>query len=198
VSTSACRWAYAAGVGSLTEEAFRELLDPRGILRPGALPQPDRSKSYAIFAQRPDVRLDIEGLKRQADQFFATKIGMTVDKQYGDLAPAVDAARLVVSGTDGSASGTRLCYGRAVDPSDLAAAEEAERAIGTYGLALLAQRCKTIWTVVPETDDDRAALTIAAILASTLLGPILSPGGREIIGVRSARLKLEGRASPYR
>ena len=127
-----------------------------------------------------------------------TKIGLTVDKDYGDVAPEVDAARLVVSGSDGSASGTRLAYGRAVEPSDLAAAEEAERAIGTYGLAHLAQRCRTIWLVMPETDDDRAALTIAAILASTLLGPILSPGGQEIIGVRSARLKLEGRSSPSR
>ena len=182
----------------LTEEAFRVLLDERGILRPGALAPPERGGSYAIFAQRPDVCLDIEALKRQGEQFFATKIGMTVDKRYGELAPREDAARIVVSGGDGTASGTRLCYGRAVDSADLAAAEEAERAIGTCGLALLAKRCKTIWTVVPETDDDRAALTIAAILASALLGPILSPGGQEIIGVRSARLKLEGRASPYR
>lgn len=182
----------------LTEESFRQLLDEQGVLRPGALGAPDRNGAYAVFAQRPDVRLDIEALKRQAEQFFATKIGMTVDKRYGDVAPEVDAARVIVSGGDATASGTRLCYGRAVDPSDLAAAEEAERAIGTYGLALLAQRCRTIWTVVPEGEDDRAALTIAAILASALLGPILSPGGQEIIGVRSARLKLEGRASPYR
>lgn len=182
----------------LTEEAFRALLDDRGILRPGALRPPERSRSYAVFAQRPDVCLDIEAIKRQAEQFFATKMGMTVDKRYRDPAPLEDAARIVVSGGDGTASGTRLCYGRAVDTEDLAAAEEAERAIGTYGLALLAKRCKTIWTVVPESDEDRAALTIAAIFASALLGPILSPGGQEIIGVRSARMKLEGRASPYR
>ena len=180
-----------------TEEAFRVLLDERGILRPGALAPPERRRSYAIFAQRPDVCLDIEAIKRQGEQFFATKVGMTVDKRYGD-APAEDAARIVVSAVDATTSGTRLCYGRAVEDADRAAAEEAERAIGTYGLALLAQRCKTIWMVVPEGDDDRAALTIAAIFASALLGPILSPGGQEIIGVRSARLKLEGRVSPYR
>jgi hypothetical protein len=185
-------------VNSLTERAFREHLDDRGILRAGALAPPDRSRSYAVFAQRPDVRIDIEAIKRQAEQFFGTKVGLTVDKRYQDVAPEADAARVIVSGPDGRVSGTRLCYGRRVDPSDLAAAEEAERAIGTYGLALLAQRCKTIWMLVPETDDDRVALTLSAIFASALLGPILSPGGREIIGVRSARLKLEGRASPYR
>jgi hypothetical protein len=55
-----------------------------------------------------------------------------------------------------------------------------------------------VWLVVREADDDRAALTIAAVLASMLLGPILAPDGREIFGVRTARLKLEGRPSPYR
>ncbi len=151
-----------------TEEAFRELLDERGLLRPGTLAPPDRNSSYAVFAQVSDLRLDIEALKRQAQQFFATKLGMTVDKRYGDAAPEVDAARIVVSSGDGTASGTRLCYGRAADSSDHAAADEAERAIGTCGLAHLARRCKTIWTVEPQAEDDRAALTIAAILASAL------------------------------
>jgi hypothetical protein len=188
-----------ANVTALTEEAFRELLDDRGVLRPGALARPDRDRAFAVFAQRADVRLDVDTIKRQAEQFFATKLGITVDKTYGELAPPeADAARIVVASGDGTSSGTRLVHGRAVDPADVAAAEEAERAMGTYGLALLAQRCKTIWTVVPEVEDDRAALTIAAIFASTMLGPILSPGGREIYGVRGARLKLEGKASPYR
>jgi hypothetical protein len=185
-------------VPALTEEAFRAMLDDRGVLRPGALAQPDRERSYAVFSQSPEVRLDVEVVKRQAEQFFATKLGITVDKRYGDHAPESDAARIVVASGDGTSSGTRLVHGRAADAADVAAAEEAERAMGTYGLALLAQRCKTIWTVVPEVEDDRAALTIAAIFASTMLGPILSPGGREIYGVRGARLKLEGRASPYR
>lgn len=185
---------------TLTEEAFRKLVDEAGVLRAGALLAPDRERTYAVFAQRPDASLDLAGIKRQAEQFFATKLGLTVDKQYENRAraPDVDAARVVVSGGDGTASGTRLCYARPVDAADLAAAEDAERQMGTYGLALLAKRCKTLWMVVPETEEDRAALTIAAILASSVLGPILSPGGNEIYGVRGARLKLEGRARPYR
>ena len=190
-------------MAALTEEVFRALLDARGILRPGALEAPARERAFAVFSQRPDVFLDVDALARQAERFFATKLGATVDKQYGDasaraVVPDVDAARIVVAGGDGTSSGTRLCYGRAIESADLVAAEEAERAMGTYGLALLAQRCKTIWIVVPETEEDRAALTIAAVFASQMLGPILSPGGREIYGVRGARLKLEGRASPYR
>jgi hypothetical protein len=65
-------------------------------------------------------------------------------------------------------------------------------------MSLLAQRCEVVWLVTFESDDDRVALTIAAILASTLLGPILSPAGDEVFGVRTARMKLEGRPRPYR
>jgi hypothetical protein len=185
-------------VPAMTEEAFRVLLDERGILRPGALSSPALDRSYAVFSQRADASLDIEAIKRQAERFFATRVGLTVDKRYDDVMPEQDAARVVIASGDGTSSGTRLCYGRPVDSADLAAAESAERAMGTYGLALLAQRCKTIWLVVPEVEEDRAALTLAAIFASQMLGPIMSPGGQELYGVRGARLKLEGRASPYR
>lgn len=185
-------------MATLTEETFRTLLDERGVLRPGALVAPPRARSYAVFSQRPDVVLDVDRLKQQAERFFATKIGLTVDKSYGSDIPLVDAARIVVSGGDGTASGTRLCYGRAADSAEVAAAEEAERIQNTTGMALLAQRCPTIWIIVPESEEDRAALTIAAIFASLMLGPIIAPGGQEVFGVRTARMKLEGRPSPYR
>lgn len=175
---------------ALTEEAFRALLDDRGLLREDALEPPDRAAAYAIFAQRADARLDVDALTSQAEQFFATKLGMTVEKRYGATAPEADACRIVIASADASASGTRLCYGRAVDPADLAAANEAERRMGTYGLALLAHRCKALWIVVPETEDDRVALTIAAIFASTFLGPIVTPASKEIFGVKGAREKL--------
>lgn len=183
---------------SFTEESFRALLDEDGLLRAGALAAPDRNLAFAVFAQRADAQLDIEGMKRQSEQFFATKIGLTVDKRYPGGTPRVDAARIVVAGSDGTSSGTRLCFARPADASDLAAAEAAERSMGTYGLALLAKRCRMIWCVVPEVDDDHAALVIAAVFASIMLGPILSPGGEEIYGVRGARSKLEGHARPYR
>lgn len=183
---------------ALTEEAFRELLDEGGVLRPGALAPVERARAWAVFAQRPDARLDVAALAHQAERFFATKIGLTVDKRYGDRAPDTDAVRVVVAGGDGTAAGTRLCFGRPALPADVAAAEAAERAQQTSGMALLAARCRTIWVIVPESDEDRTALLIAAIFASTMLGPILSPDGKELFGVRTARLKLEGRASPYR
>lgn len=185
-------------MSALTEEAFRELLDERGILREGALPSPPRARAYSVFAQRPDVYLDVPTLARQAERFFATKLGVTVDKGYDDSPPTTDAARIVVAGPDGSASGTRVCFGRMADGADVAAAEEAERRQGTTGLALLAQRCPTLWLVVTETENDKVALAIAAIFASSMLGPILAPDGNTVFGVRTARLLLEGQPAPYR
>ena len=182
----------------MSEERFRALLDARGILLRGALGAPDRSTAYTVFAQRADAALDLPALKTQASRFFGAKLGLTVAKDYGPAPPNVDAAKVVVAKDDGTASGTRLCFGRPGEGNDYAAAEAAERQQNTYGMSLLARRCPTVWLVTREADDDRVALTIAAVLASSLLGPILTPTGDELFGVRTARMKLEGRASPYR
>jgi hypothetical protein len=156
------------------------------------------SVAYTVFAQRGDAALDIASIQAHAARFFGAKLGLTVEKRYDAVPPAVDAARVVLAADDGMTSGTRLCFGRPADANDLATAQIAERAQETTGMSLLAQRCRTVWLVTCESDEDRVALTIAAILASSLLGPIVSPGGDELFGVRTARLKLEGRPRPYR
>lgn len=200
---------------ALCEERFRDLIDERGILRPLTLAPPERSAGYTVFVQRTDAALDVAALKAHAMRFFGAKLGLTVDKRYRDERPAIDAARVVLASDDGSASGTRLCFGRSANESDHDAADAAERAQKTHGMALLARRCNTVWIIVRESDDDRVALTIAAIFASSMLGPILSPEGSaslvggsagcadagasyELFGVRTARMKLEARARPYR
>lgn len=180
----------------MQEEAFRELLDDRGILRDGAMRAPPLTAAFSVFSQSPHPLLDVAALKNQAQRFFSAKVGLTIEKKYDHHFPDADAAHVVVSSTE--ASGTRLCYGRGVIDRDIEAAEDAERSSGTSGMSLLAQRCPTIWLITSEGEDDRAALAIAAIFASIMLGPILAPKGDEIFGVRTARLKLEGRISPYR
>jgi hypothetical protein len=190
--------AYRNAVPALDEAAFRELLDDRGVLRPGALVAPPRDRAFTVFAQRPSAVLEMDALKQQAARFFSAKLGWSVDKRYQGDAPDTDAARIVIATDDGSTSGTRIVFGRPADGADVAAAEEAERTQNTTGMALLAQRCQTVWLVVVESADDRVALTIAAIFASSMLGPILQPDGKEVFGVRTARMKIEGRAAPYR
>src|SRR5262245_41633381 len=59
---------------SLSEEQFRALLDPCGVVRPGALEAPDRSGAYTVFAQRPDAALDIDALRAHALRFFGVKL----------------------------------------------------------------------------------------------------------------------------
>jgi hypothetical protein len=178
------------------EEAFRALLDDRGILRPGALGPPARA--FTVFAQRPDACIDTTTWRRHAERFFQTQIGLTVSKHYDPAnLPLIDAVRIVVAAE--SARGTRMCYARPAEPRDHDAAEQADNRAGYTGMATLAARCKTVWLVAVADERDRIALLLSAILASVLLGPILSPDQEELFGVRTARLKLEAASgAPYR
>lgn len=153
-----------------------------------------------MFAQARDARLDVEALKRSAQRFFGTRVGLTVTKHYDDEVLRADAARVVVGGDDATARGTRLVYGRLVTSDDVDAAENAERTVGAAasGLAQLAHRCGVVWAIQADGGDDRTALTIAAVFASVMLGPILAPGGGSLYGVRTARLLLERPANGYR
>lgn len=185
-------------MSTLSEERFRSLLDAQGILRPGALSAPDSRSSYTVYAQRTDASLDLATLKSHASRFFGARLGFTTPKDYGQPRPLTDAANVVLASDDGRTSGTRLCFGRPAADEDRSAAEAAETAQNTYGMALLAARCPTVWLVSHDTENDPVALTIAAIFASVLLGPILAPSGSELFGVRTARLKLEASSGPYR
>jgi hypothetical protein len=149
---------------------------------------PDRHDAYTVFAQRSDAALDLNAIRSQAVRFFDAKIGLTADRNYGADIPLTDSVELMIARNE--LKGTRRCHARPAELGDYLAAESAERMQNTSGMALLAQRCRTVWLVVPETDSDPAALLIATILASTLLGPILAPSGTELFGVRTARIKL--------
>jgi hypothetical protein len=48
-----------------------------------------------------------------------------------------------------------------------------------------------IWLIARESDTDGLALRLATILASVLLGPILDARVPELLGVKSARARLE-------
>ncbi len=176
-------------MSALSEEEFRDRLDDHGILRPFALDPPRRADAYTVFGQRTDARLEINLWERHAEQFFETRLGLTVPKRYDFDAPPVDAARVVVLPLGGP-EGIRLCYGRPRVDDDLRAAEDADTRGGSAGLGLLARRCATVWLVETSGEPDRLALLLAAIVASVVLGPILSPDERELFGVRTARAKL--------
>jgi hypothetical protein len=182
---------------AVREEDFRELLDDYGILRPGALEPPPRSTAFTVFAQRRDARVEAEVWRRHAAQFFDAELRVTVPKQYVFDPPASDAAEVGLT-TATRAEATRLCFGRPREKDDLEAADVADVRQGSAGLGLLAKRCPTVWLVATLGEGDEAALRLAAILASVVLGPILTPDGMELFGVRTARAKLEALGTPYR
>ena len=148
-----------------------------------------------VFAQRKDARVELATWRQQAERFFATTIGLMVAKRYETGFPSTDLARVVIAPST-VAGGTRTAWSRPADETDWSRAEAAERASKMGGMGALARRCKQVWLIEREGEDDKTALLIAAILASVLLGPIVI--GEEIFGVRGARERLEREGSPYR
>jgi hypothetical protein len=179
-------------------EALRELLDDRGILRPGALPAPSPRDALAVFAQRERPSFDEAAWSRQAEQFFGATIGLTIEKRYRGPLPDEDAAGIVLHRRDGSGApaSVRLVFARPAEGADYDEATRVDAMGGSSGLGELARRCEYVYLVECEPPSgatsaasDRDALHLAAILCSVLLGPILSPDG-EIFGVKTARERL--------
>ena len=183
--------------GIRSEEELRPHMGEQGVLREGALEAPDRSRCFTVFAQRNDARIELAAWTDHASRYFRARLRVEPEKHYTFDAPRIDAAFVTVAPEHGLEAG-RLCFGRPSERDDLRAAEEVDAAAGWTGLALLAKRCGAVWLVDAEGDEDRTSLLLAAILASVVLGPILGPGQRELFGVRTARLKLEGARPPYR
>ena len=181
-----------------SDEAFRLLLDANGFLKAPSYDPPTGFSWFTVFAQRTDAAIELPLWQRHATQFFSTRLGLTVAKKqehetYGP--PVRDVARIVVAPNDAPPA-TRFCFGRPREDSDIDAAERADIRAGSPGLGLLARRCPYVWLIASEGDPaaphtDRAALLLSAIVASILLGPILSPDGEDLFGVRTARARLE-------
>jgi hypothetical protein len=144
---------------------------------------PPRDSCFVVFAQPDSVRVDIGGWDRHAARFFKTRLGLTEEAQTAE-----GPLGFVVS-PEGEAPGIRLAFARRREAEDLVLAEAADAA--GSGLALLARRCPMVWLVARESAEDRLALRLATILASVLLGPILDARVPELLGVKSARARIE-------
>ena len=189
------------------EQWFRDLLDADGVLLPETNLGLDEGACFRVFSQDSAPRIRSSRWSDFAKRFCDTRLGITTDKRYGARDIVRDAARVVLA-TDTAVAGggvhaTLLVAVRTATDSDVAAAEAGERAAGTYGLAALAKRCKTIFIVeatTPERGTDRAALLLSAILAGTELGPVVYPGATDLVGFKSAWTRFSQAAgdAPYR
>lgn len=132
---------------------------------------------FLVFSQSKEATRDVAAWDAHAARFFTTRL----QAGEGD-------AILVTHGGGGSAEPVRV-VARPREASDLALADQAEARTGG-GLGRLAHRCPTVWLVERRADEDAAALRLAAILASVLLGPILDARVPELLGVKTARARL--------
>ena len=172
---------------SQADELFAMMLDPHGVLRRNAtLADPD--PALLVFAQGRDARLDALALRTTAERYFGTTVGLTVPKRYVEPFPERDAARLVVAPSN-LPGGVRLCVGRRTTKEDLLLAETVDKLQGPAGLYDLAKRCETVWRIERSGENDRTSLLLAAVFASTMLGPICTK--TSLFGVRTARKLLE-------
>lgn len=167
-----------------------DLYDSDGILREDAVARATPVRAYLVFVQRFDARFEIGALEPQAARFFRAKIGLMAAKRARAAPPIVDHARFAVTDREGAVAEVRAVLLRPARPADHALAVTLETERGATGLGGLARRCQYVADVERTTDTDRTSLLLAAIFASTHLGPIVDLEGRDIFGVKTARARL--------
>jgi hypothetical protein len=175
--------------------------DADGILREEAAGRASPARSYRVFLQRFDARFEVAALEQQAARFFPAKLGIMAPKRYRAAAPIVDLARFAIARA-GDASlaeagaappaAVRAVMLRPATTEDHDHAMKAELHRQATGLGGLARRCQTVAEIERTANDDAPALLLAAIFASTHLGPIVDVEADDIFGVKTARRRLEG------
>lgn len=176
------------------EEQARAFLDDDGYLRSAAEAPLALSRSYLVFSQHEGVRLDMFAWQKQATRFFQTRVGLALPKASGRSVAFSDAFLFLVEPPN-TPLAKRLVWLRPRTNDDLDLAQRIEAVEGARGMSDLAGRCKGVCLIESEGATDRAALVLAALAASILLGPIVPPDQQEIFGVRTAREKLEALSS---
>jgi hypothetical protein len=137
-----------------------------------------RLRSYVVFSQQPDAQMAIAEWDAHARRFFGASV-------RAGAAPGS-----VVVTSKPRAPGERSVTWRLREAEDLVLSRTAESRHGG-GLGALAERCAVVWVVERVAEPDPGALLLSAILASVLLGPILDARGPELLGVKSARQRIE-------
>lgn len=147
---------------------------------------PEGEAGYLVFAQQESADPGVDAWNAYATRFFKTRLGLAEEPRRDESGVNL---RIVVAPED-APPGIRSVLGRLRSAVDLATAEAAEAHSGGGGLSLLARRCNAVWLVVRDGEPDGTALLLAAILAGSLLGPILDSRSLDLFGVKTARARL--------
>jgi len=139
-----------------------------------------------VFAQRETPELDLAEMVRATRRYFEATL------EIQDARADAGSAVLELSSATHGYRGVFLLTARAATEADRADARVAEERGRAGGMATLAARCKSVWTVEPiGANDDRACLNLCAILAAVALGPVLPEDRSTLFGVRGAMERLE-------
>jgi hypothetical protein len=145
-----------------------------------------------VFSQLPDLVLALPQLLSHARRFFSAEIEVlsASPPERVDAATAFVVLRLDSARYPGS--GTFRIESRANTAADCAAAELAEARGRAGGMAGLAARCGSVWTIRHEAEvSGSAELQLSALLASIALGPVLPEDESTLYGVRGAMERAE-------
>jgi hypothetical protein len=144
-----------------------------------------RAMNYLVFSQSP--ALDEHALVHQARTFFSADLAFTRRHHH---AGGTASFEITLGGPFPPSTFTLGLRPRTAE--DLAFADQAEIAGRAGGMALLARRCPVVVVIEPAAGTpERALLTLCALLASALLGPVMPPDHSTLFGVRGARERAE-------
>jgi hypothetical protein len=169
----------------MNDEAVRALFDADGKYVGLALTHAHR---FLCFAQIPVDRpaFDVASWDTCSTRWFKARLGIYIPKTAAAACSRPDAARIVIRlGNDASAA--RWCSAEATNEQLLLLAERAETQGGLSGLAALAKRCTTVFTLEASDYKDAFAITLAATLATLYSGPVLPPRDTCIVGTKTLR-----------
>jgi post-segregation antitoxin (ccd killing protein) len=148
---------------------------------------------WSILSPELEARVDSARWAHQAATFFKLELEVLTPKRYpSGAAPLADEIEIAIGRAGEDKARVRVVtvpLDRA--PEARRRGLEAARAIGGAGMDALVLRAKRLWQVEACEARPEAALAIAAVLASLLLGPIVPPSGDAIFGVKGARERLE-------
>ncbi|HEY4116799.1 MAG TPA: hypothetical protein VGM56_03035 [Byssovorax sp.] len=147
--------------------------------------------AFTVLSPEPDARVDAERWAHQARRFFSLELDVVTPKRYPTGAfPLAD--RLEVDVARGLSRGrvVVVTLPEARVPSAKRGGVRAAIAMRRGGMDAVAERARRVWQIAPATGDARAAIAVAAVLASELLGPVVEGAGLDVFGVKGARERL--------
>lgn len=166
--------------------------DEQGFFEGAVEPWP-AGEVHTVLSPERTGAFAVERWDHQARRFFACRMTMSPAKRYDAGWPVADIGILAVadlaSEEEHAVLGCTVPVERA--PTILLAARASASAMGGAGFDVLVERTKRVWQLRPARESEAYwALRAATVLASSLLGPILTPDG-QLIGVKTARERLE-------